>query len=143
MTRVKDPYENDRGPAVQQHNGKTILLAEDDPFISRMYETKLANAGYHVVLVRNGRDAYDHIKSDNPDLIMLDISMPELSGFEVIKALQANGLDDLVQRIVVVTNSADPGNRAKARELGIDYMIKAELTPQDVLVRINEKLGVA
>ncbi|HEX7260157.1 MAG TPA: response regulator [Candidatus Saccharimonadia bacterium] len=139
---MTDFYENDNAPAEVPMNGKTILLAEDDPFISRMYEAKLTNAGYHVVLVHNGRDAYDRIKSDNPDLIMLDISMPELTGFEVIKALQANGLEDMVQRIMVLTNSADPRNQARARELNIDYIVKADLTPQEVLVRINKKLQV-
>ncbi len=142
MTRVSDPRENDRAPIGQPSNGKTILLAEDDPFISRMYETKLTNAGYNVTLVHNGRDAYDHIKNETPDLIMLDISMPELTGFEVIKALQASSLSDVIARIMVLTNSADPRNQAMARELNVDYIVKAELTPQEVLVRINKKLGV-
>jgi CheY-like chemotaxis protein len=123
-------------------NGKTILLAEDDPFISRMYETKLTNAGYHVVVVHNGHDAYDFIKSNQPDLIMLDISMPELTGFEVIKALQENGMEDAIERIIILTNSADPKYQAKARELNIGYIIKAEMTPQEVLMRINKTLGL-
>ncbi len=130
-------------PVQPSDNGKRILLAEDDPFISRMYQTKLTNAGYQVVVVQDGREAYEHIKTLNPDLIMLDISMPELTGFEVIRTLLASGMERAVQNIIVLTNSSDSKNQALARELGVDYIIKAELTPQEVLERINKRLGVA
>jgi len=142
LTRISDPHESDRGPIQQPSNGKSILLAEDDPFISRMYQTKLTNAGYTVVLVNNGRDAYEQIKTTNPDLIMLDINMPELSGFEVVTALKADGSDEAISKIIVLTNSANPRDRAMAHDLGIDYLIKADLTPRDVLTQINQKLGL-
>lgn len=141
MSRMIDPRESER-PVGQPNNGKTILLAEDDPFISRMYQTKLEGAGYAVRRVSNGRDAYEQIKQALPDLIMLDINMPELSGFEVIRALLADTAIDL-KTVMVLTNSANPADRKTAADLGVEYLIKAELTPRDVLTRINTKLGIA
>jgi DNA-binding response OmpR family regulator len=66
---------------------KIILIAEDDPFISRMYEIKLSAAGFKVVVKNNGREAYETAKAENPSLLLLDINMPELSGLEVLAAL--------------------------------------------------------
>jgi CheY-like chemotaxis protein len=143
MPRVSDPQDSQQPvPAPGgASNGKTILLAEDDPFISRMYLTKLQAAGFTVITVANGRDAYEQIKDVKPDLILLDINMPELTGWEVIKALQAEGQEELTKRILVLTNSADPNSRKQAAELGVEFVVKAELTPHDVLTQINQRLS--
>lgn len=142
MARVSDPNETDQGSVQQPQNGKTIILAEDDPFISRMYQTKLEYAGYTVTVANNGRDAYEQIKASLPNLIMLDINMPELSGFDVIRTLQADGIELDPGCIMVLTNSANPADRKAATALGADYYVKAELTPHEVLDRINQKLGI-
>jgi CheY-like chemotaxis protein len=142
LARISNPAENDRGSAPKPLNGKSILLAEDDPFISRMYQTKLTSAGYGVTLVNNGRDAYEQIKSLDPDLIIMDINMPELSGFEVINAIKNEGSSSILDKTIVLTNSANPADHKQADDLGVDYMIKAEMTPRDVLEHINKKLGL-
>jgi CheY-like chemotaxis protein len=139
MPRISDPQDSQAQPGANVSNGKRILLAEDDPFISRMYMTKLQRAGYQMELVNNGRDAYDKIKNGNPDLVMLDINMPELTGFEVIKALQADGATEVFKKVIILTNSANPADRKLAMDFGIDYVVKAELTPHDVLDKINAK----
>jgi two-component system, cell cycle response regulator len=140
MPRISDPSDSQPVPQSQASNTKKIVLAEDDPFISRMYQTKLKSAGFTVLVTNNGRDAYDQIKSNQPDLVMLDINMPELSGFEVIRALQNSNAFPL-SRIVVLTNSADPKDLKMAASLGVEYMIKADMTPKGVLDYINKKLG--
>ncbi len=142
MARISNPHESERGAAEQPPNGKTIILAEDDPFISRMYHTKLGNAGFKVLPVNNGRDAYEQIKAQKPDLIMLDINIPELSGFEVVKALMAEDASFDMSRVIILTNSSNPADQALARQLGAEYMIKAEMTPHDVLNHINQRLGL-
>ncbi len=119
----------------------SILMAEDDPFIARMYETKIASAGYKISIHNNGRDAYDAIKSMNPDLIIMDINMPELSGLEVMKLLQQDGFDFKTHPVIVLTNSSNVDDMKAAHSFGADYLIKAELTPKDVLERIKSKLG--
>ena len=142
MARISNPHESDPGSVQLPTNGKTLLLAEDDPFISRMYQTKLTSAGFTVLMVNNGRDAYEQIKAHKPDLAMLDINMPELSGFEVVRALLADNVGLAVSHIIVLTNSANPADRKLATELGVEYMIKADMTPREVLDHINNKLGL-
>ena len=142
MPRLSNQDDLPQGPSQQPANGKTILIAEDDPFISRMYETKLRMAGYDVILKSNGREAYDHLRTSVPDLMLLDINMPELTGFEVINALRSEGVEIDPSKVIVLTNSSGTENQARAKELGVDFMIKAELTPKAVLDTINAKLGI-
>jgi CheY-like chemotaxis protein len=142
MTRISDPHESDPGSVQLPANGKTLLLAEDDPFISRMYQAKLTGAGFSVLMVNNGRDAYEQIKAQKPDLAMLDINMPELSGFEVVRAVLNDSVGLSVSHIIMLTNSANPADRKLAAELGVEYMIKADMTPREVLDHINQKLDL-
>jgi DNA-binding response OmpR family regulator len=121
---------------------KTILIAEDDPFISRMYEIKLQAVGFRVLLKNNGRDAYEAIKSEHPNLAVLDINMPELSGLDVLGALQSDGFDFTSMPVIVLTNSSELSDRKRANEFGAEYLVKAELTPRQVLNIINDKLGL-
>src|SRR5438309_1675269 len=107
----QEPTTTDQTTAAQPAaaagaNGKTILIAEDDPFISRMYETKLKSSGYGVIVENNGRDAYEQIKAQHPNLIMLDLNMPELSGFEVLAALKSDSFDFSTSPVIVLTNSS-------------------------------------
>lgn len=120
---------------------KTILLAEDDPFISRMYEIKLTSAGYRVLVKNNGRDAFEAIKVEHPNLLVLDINMPELSGLEVLGALQADGYDLATTPVIVLTNSSRNEDRERAKTFNAEYLVKAELTPKQVLELINTKLA--
>lgn len=122
---------------------QTILIAEDDPFISRMYEIKLTSAGYRVILKNNGRDAFESIKSEHPNLLLLDINMPELSGLEVLGALQSDGYDLTSTPVIVLTNSSQNEDRERAKSFGAEYLVKAELTPKQVLDLINAKLSDA
>lgn len=123
--------------------GKKILIAEDDPFILRMYQTKLEGAGFVVIVKTNGREAFEAIMSDRPDLFLTDINMPELSGLEVLSALQAENFDFSGMPIIVLTNSSNIEDRKIALSYGADYLVKAELTPRQVLDRIVEKLNSA
>jgi two-component system alkaline phosphatase synthesis response regulator PhoP len=121
---------------------KTILIAEDDPFISRMYEIKLSGAGFKVILKTNGRDAFEAIKSEHPNLAVLDINMPELTGLEVLSALQNDNFDFSSMPVIVLTNSSELSDRNVAHSYGAEYLVKAELTPREVLTMISQKLGM-
>jgi two-component system sensor histidine kinase ChiS len=122
-------------------DGKLILIAEDDPFISRMYQIKLEGAGLRVIVKNNGRDAFEAIRSEHPNLAILDINMPELSGLEVLAALQSDGFDFTSMPVIVLTNSSELSDRNKAHSFGAEYLVKAELTPREVLNIISAKLG--
>ncbi len=142
MARITDPEDVIPANTVLPNNGKTILIAEDDPFISRMYQTKLTNSGFEVVIKTNGRDALQTITEIHPDLMMLDISMPEISGLDVLSSLVQNGYDFKTSPALILTNSSDPKMRKKAESLGAEYIVKAEVTPRNVLDRIKAKLGI-
>lgn len=142
MTRITDSGDIVPSTTALPPNGKTILLAEDDPFISRMYQTKLSNSGFKVVVKANGREALETIKETHPDLMMLDVSMPELSGLEVLENLSSNGYDFKASPVLILTNSSDPEMRVKAESLGAEYVVKADVTPRNVLDRINAKLNI-
>lgn len=142
MSRISNPNDAIEGSQPASPNGKTLLIAEDDPFISRMYETKLKFAGFEVVIKNNGRDAYEAIKEIKPSLVILDINMPELTGFEVLNALQGDGFDFSSTPIIMLTNSATESDRKSAQKFGVDYLIKAEMTPREVLAMIYQKLGM-
>ncbi|MDB5178635.1 MAG: response regulator [Patescibacteria group bacterium] len=124
-------------------DNKLILIAEDDPFISRMYQIKLESGGYRVIVKNNGRDAFEAIKGEHPDLAVLDINMPELSGLEVLAALQTDGFDFDSMPVIVLTNSSELSDRNKAHSFGAEYLVKAELTPREVLNLIGAKLNPA
>lgn len=123
-------------------NRKLILIAEDDPFISRMYQIKLESAGFNVIVKNNGRDAFEAIKTEQPNLAVLDINMPELSGLEVLSALQNDNFDFASMPVIVLTNSSELSDRNVAHSYGAEYLVKAELTPREVLTMISEKLGL-
>jgi DNA-binding response OmpR family regulator len=123
-------------------DAKLVLMAEDDPFISRMYQIKLESAGFRVIVKNNGRDAFEAIKEMHPNLAVLDINMPELSGLEVLSALQNDSFDLTTMPVIMLTNSADLSDRKRAQEFSAEYLVKAEYTPREVLDIINKKLGV-
>ncbi|TAK89254.1 response regulator [Patescibacteria group bacterium] len=142
MTRMSNPQDSQALPQQAEQNGKRILIVEDDPFISRMYTAKLQTAGFVIELSSNGRDAYEKLKSQEYDLLLMDINIPELTGFEVLKALKNDGRSDIAKKAIVLTNSANPEDHGLADQLGVEYMVKSELTPHQVLERINQKLGL-
>jgi len=127
---------------VADSDAKLVLMAEDDPFISRMYQIKLESAGFRVIVKNNGRDAFEAIKESHPNLAVLDINMPELSGLEVLAALQNDNFDLSTMPIIMLTNSAEESDRKRAQQFGAEYLVKAEYTPREVLDIINDKLGV-
>lgn len=117
-----------------------IVLAEDDPFISRMYMIKLQNAGLNIALARSGRAAVELITANQPKLAMIDINMPELTGFEVYDVLKNNHYDWSRTEVIFLTNSSKKEDVEKARKLGRDYIIKSDSTPKQVLELIQSKL---
>lgn len=120
-----------------------VVVVEDDPFISRMYQVKLAKAGYHIAMGVNGREAVTLITQHQPRLALVDINMPEMTGIEAVNQLKNDGYDFSRTKIVFLTNSNNPNDIEKAKSMGADYLIKADQTPRGVLELIRRKLGEA
>lgn len=115
----------------------TILLAEDDKFISLAYKDGLGRAGYEVIHVENGKEALKKAKNKKPDLILLDVIMPEMNGFEVLEALKKDKSTKNIP-VVILSNLGQESDIEKGRKLGaVDYMIKSNFSLEEVSEKIK------
>lgn len=120
---------------------KTVLLVEDNDFIRNMYQLKLAKSGLTVVEAADGTMALEKLRTFKPDLILLDLMMPNVSGIDVLKELNKQSVvPDLP--VIVLTNVMNPATVNEAKELGArDYIIKTDLTPSQVVDKLKPYLS--
>ena len=115
-----------------------IVIIEDDPTISQMYRMKFEADGFDVRMAANGRIGVDIVKSFNPDVILLDIQMPEMNGAEALQLIRSNHASKTTP-VIVLTNLGEEEAPAEMRSLGIDsYIVKANYTPRQVVARVKE-----
>ena len=115
-----------------------IAIIEDDPTISQMYRMKFEADGFDVRMAANGRIGVDVVKSFDPDVILLDIQMPEMNGAEALQLIRSNHASKTTP-VIVLTNLGEEEASAEMRSLGIDsYIVKANYTPRQVVARVKE-----
>lgn len=118
-----------------------ILVAEDEKFLASAYRVKLEKEGFEVVLVSNGTRAIEELKKSLPDLLLLDLIMPEKTGFEVLEKAQKIPHFKEVP-IIVASNLGQQEDVEKAMKLGAsDYVIKSNLSMEDLIKKINSLLN--
>jgi DNA-binding response OmpR family regulator len=118
-----------------------ILIIEDDRYISKMYQLKLSLDGFDVQVAENGRIGVEKVKEFNPDIILTDILMPELDGFEVIKKVKAEE-ESKSTPILIMSNLGQEDHIKKGMELGaLGYIVKSQYTPSKVVDKIKEVLA--
>ena len=108
-----------------------VLMIEDDPSIADMYRMQLEHDGYRVSIATTGELGIGRISGDAPDIVLLDLLLPDRSGFEVLTALN----DRLPGHppVVILSNYGEPAMMDRGRELGaIEYLVKSRVTPGDV-----------
>jgi len=118
-----------------------ILLIEDDPFLIDIYTTKLETSGFEVGVAKNGEEALDKLKEKKPDLVILDIVLPRLDGWEVLARIKENPeLKDL--KVVALSNLGQKEEVEKGVKMGATkYLIKAHHTPAEVVEEIKKCLA--
>lgn len=117
-------------------NGR-ILLAEDDHFLRRACEVALRRRGFTVQVAVEGEQALALARTEHPDLLLLDLLMPKLSGLDVLRALKADRTTRDI-KVIILSNSSRELERRDAAELGVlDYLIKADLSLQDLGDRVD------
>lgn len=118
-----------------------ILLVEDDAVISEMYANKFKDEGFEILLAKDGEEALVRALEAAPDLILMDVVLPKMDGFEVLRKIRENpGLKNI--RIVFLTNSAEKEDVARGMALGAEaYIVKADYTPGKVVEKVKEILG--
>lgn len=120
-----------------------IMVVEDDIFVMDIYRTKLAGEGFEVIQAFDGREAIEKLGSAKPDLILLDILMPNINGLEVLEKIKG---DENLKKIPVIllTNLGQRDDVAKGLALGAgDYLIKSHFTPSEVVEKIRTFLKKA
>lgn len=121
---------------------KKILLVEDDQGLASVYVTRLEAEGFSVMHVPNGEDALSKTLEFKPDLIILDVMMPKISGFDVLDILR-NTPDTANVRIIMLTALSQESDMEKAKGLGVDdYLVKSQVVIADVVERIKYHLGM-
>jgi DNA-binding response OmpR family regulator len=122
------------------NNKKKILLIEDDQAISIMYKGKLESDGFSVLTAVNGADGLELAKKEGPDLIMLDIILPQLDGFSVLAELKKDSKTKGIP-VIMLTNLGTDEDRAKGEKMGaVDYFVKANMTPAQISEKIKKYL---
>jgi len=120
---------------------KKILLIEDEEIIMGILEKKLTQTGYQVSVARDGEEGLKAMKEVRPDLILLDIVMPKMGGFEVMETMVK---DQELKKIpvIVISNSGQPVELDRAQKLGAkDWLIKTEFDPQEVIDKVVKQIG--
>ena len=121
-------------------NKKTILVIEDEETLADLLAVKLKAAGYKVECAADGESGLKKIRSTRPDIILLDIVMPKKNGYEVMETMRA---ENITIPVIIISNSGQPVEIEKTRKLGaVDHLIKAEFSPQEVLEKVSNYLGV-
>lgn len=121
---------------------KTILIADDEPNIVISLEYLLQREGYRVVVARDGQEALDAVAANAPDLVLLDVMLPRVSGYEVCQTLRANAAH-AGMRIVMLTAKGRDVEMSKGLALGADAYITKPFSTQDMLAQIRALLGGA
>lgn len=122
-------------------NGKTVLLVEDNEDNRIVYSTILKHYGYRVVEALNGEEGISKARSEKPDVILMDISIPIIDGWEATQVLKHDpGTRDTP--IIALTAHALASDREKAMEVGCDGYLAKPCEPRQVVAEVSRVLGV-
>ena len=117
---------------------KVILIVDDDTTLLEMYVDRIKSEGAVVLEAIDGEEALKLAKEDHPAVILLDVMMPKLNGFEVLKQLKADP-DTTSIPIVILTALADDSKKREALALGAaDFFVKSDMLPMDVVEKIRK-----
>ena len=119
---------------------KHVLLVEDDFFLADIYTTRLKEVGFGVDVAANGEEVFIKLKERKPDLVLLDIILPNMDGWEILKKIKTDPqFKDLY--VIILSNLGQKEEIEKGLKLGaVKYLIKAHFTPSEVVDEIKKCL---
>lgn len=122
---------------------KRILLVEDDDALANVYLLRLQAEDFDVKRVVDGEDALAAAISYHPDLVLLDVMMPKVNGFDVLDILR-NTPETTNLKIIILTALSQESDKQRAEALGVDdYLVKSQVVVSDVIARIKYHLGLS
>lgn len=122
-------------------SNKKVLIVDDDVFLLDMYALKFKQAGFLVDIAQNGDEALAKIKENKPEIILMDVVMPKMDGFEVLRIIKKDNLAPGAV-ILILSNLGQKEDIDKGFKLGAsDYIVKAHFTPSEVLEKVQSLLS--
>ncbi len=126
---------------MESSSKKTILIVDDEELITAALAKKLINAGYNVIIQRNGEDGLKVALEKHPDLVLLDIIMPKMDGVTFLGKIRNDEWGKNVP-VIVLTNLESGEKVQKSLQLGVyDYLVKTNWSLSDVLEKVNQSLS--
>lgn len=120
-----------------------IAIIEDDQTISQMYRMKFEADGFEVQLASDGKRGVALVESFKPDIILLDIQMPEMSGDEALSRIRAHEWGKEIP-VIILTNMGQEESPKSLASLDVSsYIVKADLTPSQVVAHVKTTLGIS
>ncbi len=132
-------------PAAATSPSARILIVEDDQFLRDLLTTKLTKEKFSVMSAIDGPGGLEKILKERPDIVLLDIIMPGMDGFEILKRIRNNSDMQIARTpIILLSNLGQEADVAKGRELGAnDYLIKSNFTIDEIIEKIQKTLSTA
>ncbi len=113
-----------------------VLIAEDDKFLLSAYKLKFEKDGDKIEVAMDGEEALAKIKEFKPDVVLLDLMMPKVDGFEVLEKLKAEGIEGVP--IIVASNLSQAEDEERAKKLGaVDYVVKSDIALDDLVAKVK------
>ena len=120
-----------------------IAIIEDDPTISQMYRMKFESDGFEVRLAANGQIGVEVVEKFQPDIILLDLQMPEMNGTEALRHIRSKDWGKTIP-VIVLTNLGEEEAPREIKEFGVhSYIVKANLTPRQVVDQVKSAIKTA
>jgi len=120
---------------------KKILIIEDDQFLRDLIEHKLIRTGYQVLNTNDGAEGLKMINEEKPALVLLDILLPSMSGWEILEKIKADPAINKIP-VLILTNLGEKEDLERGLKMGADdYIIKAHFTPNEIIDKIEKCLN--
>ena len=120
----------------EKTQGRLILVVDDEARMVRFIQLNLEHDGFQVISAYNGREALEQVRSQLPNLILLDVMMPDLDGFEVLKRIR----DQSSVPVIMLTAKGEEDDRVRGLELGADDYITKPFSPRELVSRVRAVL---
>lgn len=121
---------------------KKIILVEDDPFLRSLMLIKLQKEGFNVTEAFDGEDGLKKVSEVKPSLVLLDLILPGINGFEVLQKLKSDSATSYIP-VIILSNLGSRTDVEKGLKLGAyDFMIKAHFTPEEIVEKVKNALMI-
>lgn len=123
-------------------NQTKVLIVEDDKFLSELISTKLDKEGFNIALAGDGETGLKKAEEFKPEIVLLDIMLPGMDGFEVLEKLKAHADSDVKKiPVIILSNFGQESKVERGLQLGaVDYLVKANFTTGEIVAKIKEIL---